>query len=137
MVSLTKHFTLKELTRSEAAKRIGASNQPDGQQLGRLVETAERLEEVRKLLGDGPIIVTSGFRTQTVNRAIGGSNTSAHCQGYGVDFYRHGWAVSDTYRFLLGCYRRGVLEFDQLIKYETHVHISFDPRLRGQAWAEE
>ena len=42
------------------------------------------LQPTREIYG-APIIVTSGFRSPKVNRAVGGSKTSAHPEGRAAD----------------------------------------------------
>lgn len=91
--------------------------------------TALRMEEVRRLLGDRPISVSSGFRCRALNRAVGGARTSAHLTGHAVDFncYRFGPPMK-----VCRAIAESDIAFDQLIEEGTWVHISFDPRLRRQ-----
>lgn len=123
---LTAHFALEELA---ATQHREFDNTPPPEVVATLRATALRMEEVRRLLGDRPITVSSGYRSRALNRAVGGARTSAHLTGHAVDF--------NCYRFgspLKVC--RAVTEsdiaFDQLIEEGTWVHISFDPRLRRQ-----
>lgn len=81
---LTPHFTLGELTASTTARRLGLDNTPSGEAVMRLQELAAMLERVRTHLA-APIIVTSGYRSQAVNRAVGGVATSDHTQGRAAD----------------------------------------------------
>lgn len=81
---LTKHFTLEELTRSATADRLGLPNWPDADDLRRLRATAEMLQRIRDTLGR-PIIVTSGYRSPAVNRAVGGVTSSDHARGQAAD----------------------------------------------------
>lgn len=83
-MQLTPHFTLAELTASSTARREGLDNTPPPELMPRLVRTAEMLERVRSTLGV-PVIVTSGYRSQAVNRAVGGVATSDHSQGHAAD----------------------------------------------------
>jgi hypothetical protein len=83
---LTDHFTLEEMLVSEWAARNGINNAPSGpfviENLRLLcVHVLEPLRRILRL----PIIVTSGFRHPTVNKAIGGSETSDHMQGRAAD----------------------------------------------------
>ena len=91
--------------------------------------TAAQMEEVRRLLGDHVISVTSGYRCPELNRAVGGSRISAHLTGHAVDFNCYGFGEP-----LAVC--RAIAEasvaFDQLIEEGTWVHLSFEPRLRRQ-----
>jgi hypothetical protein len=88
MTVLTPNFTLEELTDSQTAARRGINNVPGvhSQERKNLLRTAEVMEKVRTLLGDKPILISSGYRSVTVNTAVGGSKNSAHISGLAVDF---------------------------------------------------
>lgn len=130
---MTQNFSIDELTFSQTATRLGINNNPSPIVLGNLKETAQRLEEVRKLLGQ-PINVSSGYRSPTLNRAIGGSSSSAHCLGFAVDFTsRRFGTVPDIVKKI----RASGIKFDQLIDEFSDsgggwVHISFAPQMRQQ-----
>ena len=49
-----------------------------------IFKMAEYLQVLRNLF-QKPILVTSGFRTKEVNKAVGGSKTSAHLTGLAAD----------------------------------------------------
>lgn len=80
---LSAHFSLEEMI---ATQQRGLDNRPAPAVLKRLKATARVLEEVRVLLGDAPMLITSGYRSPAVNRAVGGSMTSAHMRGEAADF---------------------------------------------------
>ena len=61
-MQLSEHFSLRELTTSEIAERKGLENYPTGIELDNLVRLAEKLEEVRKVLGK-PIMINSAYRS--------------------------------------------------------------------------
>lgn len=82
---LTDHFTLRELTRSATATRLGLDNTPPADLLFGLREVAETLELVRAYFRK-PVLITSGYRSPEVNKAVGGSPASAHMLGLAVDF---------------------------------------------------
>ena len=84
--NLTEHFTLTEMTFSDTANLCGIDNAPNSEEIEHLVQTCEVLEKIRTLCDDNPVIVTSGFRCDELNKAIGGATNSAHRYGYGVDF---------------------------------------------------
>lgn len=69
--------------------------------------------------------VTSAFRTDSENKACGGSKTSQHLTGDAVDLKPLDLSLDN---FILKIKDSG-FDFDQLIKYRTFVHISFT-RLR-------
>ncbi|MFN3513931.1 MAG: D-Ala-D-Ala carboxypeptidase family metallohydrolase [Phenylobacterium sp.] len=123
---LSPHFTLEELT---ATQQRGLDNTPSAQVTANLRATAERMEAVRELLGGHPILVSSGYRSPAVNRAVGGAVRSAHLTGQAVDFVCHRFG---TPKAICRKLADSPLAFDQLIEEGTWVHVSFDPRLRRQ-----
>lgn len=132
-MNITEHFTLAEMTHSAAAERMGLANLPNKTHQRNLLLLCETLEIIRGRTG-GPLIVTSGFRHFDVNRAVGGSPTSAHCVGYAADFHRPGWELNTLWRFVRSLGEQGTISYDQLIGYDAHVHLSVDPRHRMMAW---
>ena len=114
-----KYFTIAELTRTNQ-KANNAITIEQGDNLKHLVEKV--LDPAREEFG-GPIKVTSGFRSQEVNRLVGGAKSSQHCKGQAADL-----TCSDNktlFRIL------AEMEFDQLI-YEfgdenqpSWVHVSY------------
>jgi zinc D-Ala-D-Ala carboxypeptidase len=127
---LSPHFTLAELTVSATAARRGLKNVPGPAELDTLAATARRMEEVRRLLGDRPIIVLSGYRSPAVNRAVGGSPSSAHMTGHAVDFICPSYGTpAQIARFLAV----NLKNFDQVIdEFDQWVHIGWGPRAREQ-----
>lgn len=87
---LTPHFTLSELTASRKAELLAIDNTPAPELVPRLVLVAEMLERIRAALG-APVIVTSGYRSPPVNRAVGGVSSSDHTQGHAADIVAPGF----------------------------------------------
>src|SRR5262245_23473454 len=85
-VMLSPHFSLAEFTASQTAAREGIPNQPDAAALENLKKTAAVMEKVRTILGDKPILISSGYRGPQLNAAVGGSTSSAHMVGYAADW---------------------------------------------------
>ena len=83
---LSPNFYLDEFTFSQTAARLGIDNAPDARILKNLQRLAASLEQVRGTLGNLPILISSGYRSATLNRAIGGAPNSAHMDGLAVDF---------------------------------------------------
>ena len=80
-----KYFTIKELCYSGTAQKLGIKNEPNEEIKQHLVELITKiLDPLREAWGK-PIRVTSGFRGETLNKAVKGSTTSAHCFGYAAD----------------------------------------------------
>lgn len=126
MTYLSPHFSLAELTTTQQRR---FNNDPPDWVIENLTHTAEQMERVRAVLGK-PVHVNSGYRSPSVNKAVGGSPTSAHVQGHAVDFISPGFG--DPLAICKTIIASGI-EFDQLIEeLGRWVHISFDPRMRGQ-----
>lgn len=89
---LSPHFSLEELTASQTAARLGIDNIPPPHIVTNLKRLAETLEQVRALLKRA-VLVTSGYRCPELNKAIGGSRTSAHMQGLAADFISPGYGT--------------------------------------------
>jgi len=117
-MNLTPHFTLEELTVSQEAIRRGLANKPNIAELANLRRLADVLEKVRELVGR-PVVVSSGFRSLPVNRAIGSSDTSAHVKGLAADFTVPGMTV----KALCLLIRESGIEYDQLIYEGTWAHL--------------
>lgn len=92
-MNLTPHFTLTELTRSAKAAQLGIDNTPPRELVPRLVMVAEMLERIRSTLGC-PVIVTSGYRSERLNMAVGGATTSDHPQGHAADIVAPGFGTA-------------------------------------------
>lgn len=83
---LSDNFTLDEFVFSQTAARLGIDNTPPPEVLANLRRIAQALEHVRNALGSAPILVSSGYRSPALNRAVKGSRNSAHVLGLAVDF---------------------------------------------------
>ena len=122
-MNLSEHFTLKEMTVSQAASRLGIRNEPNADQIKALRLLCEKVLEPVRAHFAAPVIVTSGFRSPRVNTAIKGSATSQHCRGEAADFHVHGVSDLDVAQYLLKH-----LNYDQLIlEYPPNgwVHVSY------------
>lgn len=129
-VNFPHEFTYEEMTVSQTAARKGIDNKPTGAALTNLAKTAGNMVAVRLLLGNKPIIVSSGYRSPALNAVVGGSDTSAHTLGFAVDFTCPGFG---TPLQIAKYIEQSGLQYDQLIhEFNSWVHISFDPRMRRQ-----
>lgn len=130
---LSAHFTLAELTISGTAARRGLKNTPPLNIVEVLTLTADRMEKVRSLLLDRPIAVSSGYRSPEVNKAVGGSKTSAHMTGHAVDFTCPSFGTPRQIVAHLQANAAALGPFDQIIEeFGEWVHIGFGPGKRGQ-----
>ena len=82
---LSKNFTLEELINSPTAKAKKINNKPNKEVIENLTNLAQNvLQPIRDKFG-AQIIVTSGYRSKELNKAVGGSPTSQHCLGQAAD----------------------------------------------------
>ena len=128
MEKISKHISFKEGIKSNTATRLGINNRPDDYQVSNMVNIAVNLfEPLREFVG-GPIKINSFFRCEDLNRAIGGSSRSQHCEGRAID-------LDDTFGHKTNAemfhYIKNNLDFDQLIwefgddNNPDWVHVSF------------
>lgn len=119
MTQLSPNFSLAEMT----VTSTGLANVPTGQLLQNLTYTAQQMQKVRAILGNKPIQVNSAYRSDAVNRAVGGVTTSAHSFGFAVDFVCP--AFGTPYEVCEALIKGG-MKFDQLIHEKRRwVHIGF------------
>lgn len=106
-----RYFTFKELT----ATTTGIENVPTWAEIANLQTLATFLDRVRLKFGRA-IRVNSGFRSEQVNDAVGGSRTSAHRKGLASDLVA--WSGTETdNRALLRTLEGFLTHIDQLIVY--------------------
>ena len=128
MEKISNHITFRESINSYTAKRKGIENIPNEYEITNMYILAHKVfEPLRKWVG-GPIKINSFFRSEELNKAIGGSSTSQHCQGRAMD-------IDDVYGYKTNAemfnYIKDNLDFDQLIwEFGTDdnpdwVHVSY------------
>lgn len=120
-----KHFTLDEMIHSDTADRLGIDNTPTSEAIQCIDDLVTNvLDNLRGGWGR-PIIVTSGYRCNELNAAVGGARNSQHLKGQAADI------VSDDFEAFHRFVRRWCKDndFDQCIfEYSggrEWVHISY------------
>ena len=129
-MKLSEHFDLNEFTRSDFAKRNNINNLPNAEQTDNLRELCEKvLEPIRKHF-QIPILISSGFRSKELNKAIGGASNSQHTSGEAVDI-DHDLSANVVNNRMIFDFIKNNLVFDQFI-YEfgtstnpDWVHVSY------------
>ena len=126
IMQLTEHFTLYELVRSDTADRNHIDNTPTTDVVDNLRALCRNVLEPSRVAFGQPIYISSGYRCQALNKAVGGKPTSQHLRGEAADLQVRG--VENLSRLYNLIKSRGV--FDQLL-YETNkagvrwIHVSY------------
>lgn len=76
MMNLSKHFTLDEFIKSRTAVRLGIENFPTSEHLENLRDLVEQILEPLRVHYGRPVIITSGYRCEALNKAVGGAKNS-------------------------------------------------------------
>jgi zinc D-Ala-D-Ala carboxypeptidase len=124
MTQLSKHFSELEFTRSATAQRLGIQNDfPSNEVKENAIRLCVQfLEPLRENINH-VFKVTSGYRGVALNKAIGGSKVSAHCDGRAVDFTIDGLSVKLAFNLILDYLENLKLDWDQLIFEGTWIHL--------------
>lgn len=117
---LTDNFTLKELTKTNT----GLPNLITDLEIDNLTRLCQKvLQPLRDIYGK-PIIVNSGYRSDRVNKAVGGVPTSQHRKGEAADITAGSREENKKLFEILK-----TMEFDQLITYDYRfLHVSYTIR---------
>ena len=128
-MKISANLTLKEVSKSLTATRRGIDNEPKGEHLTALINLANNVfQPIREHFGK-PIFVSSGYRSPELNKAIGGSKTSQHCNGEAIDIDNDAREYPTNADIFWYIYDH--LEFDQMIwefgddKNPAWVHVSY------------
>jgi len=123
MIMASPNFSMDELTHSDTAARHGIDNTPNEDEKDNLYKLAMELENVRKLLNNKPIYVSSGYRCLALNELLGSKRTSAHIRGLAVDFTCRQFGTPNEIVFAL---INSDIPYDQVIlEFNQWVHLSF------------
>lgn len=124
---LSPHFRLSELLASNTAKSHGLDNDPSPEVLANLRLLCEHvLELIRAAVG--PLKINSGYRSDAVNKAVGGSTTSAHSFGLAADLH----PPAGCKKLMNDIIASGV-KLDQVIFERTWVHVGYlHPKTKTQ-----
>ena len=134
-----KYFSYSEFFKSDVAEKHQVKNIPDDAQLSQVLGNIKALvlnilDPLRAKVGR-TIIITSGYRSQRVNKLVGGSKTSQHLSGKAADIHVQGYTprqMDIVYQTIQMCY-----DFDQLIFYPSKniIHVSWNGnKNRRESW---
>jgi len=115
-----KYFTIADLLKSDDAKKYHIDNTPTKEHLKNLEYLiANCLNPIREIYGK-PIKVSSGYRSEALNKFENGSKTSQHMKGEAADLQPVSRKLSD-----LKALYRAIIKFN---KYEQFI-------LENDSWA--
>ena len=123
-----RFFTLEELTYSLTAEKNHIANVPTAEAVRNLeLLTKCVLDPLREAWGS-PIIVTSGYRCEELNKHVGGVKTSYHLRGMAADIRPKNGLVDKLYALVEHLYvtrRMGITEC-YIDRTKGYIHIAYD-----------
>lgn len=121
-----KYFTINELCKSSTASRLKIDNTPSEEIKNHLELLVECLLDPLREAWGSPIIVNSGYRCPSLNKAVGGSATSAHMSGWSADIKPKNGKMKEFKEFVVRFIKNKI--WDQLMLEKSGdtewVHIS-------------
>lgn len=135
-MNLSENFYLSEFLKSNVAMRKNLSNEPNAHHIEQMQSLCQNLlQPIRDCLG--PVGINSGFRSEELNKAIGGAHkyvdgvytaTSQHCRGQAADLKYIDVNKKLNNKAIWDCVLECGLEFDQMINEFDFawIHISYN-----------
>lgn len=124
-----KYFTFKELMHSNVALENDFINEPPRNDVAKIcfnlvILVDNLLDPIRERFAV-PMVVTSGYRSEKVNKLVGGVDNSQHMKGEAVDFCFAGFSKKEMIAAFFEIAEE--FNFDQLIYYKKKgiIHISY------------
>lgn len=132
-MQLSKDFYLSEFIKSQTAERFGLDNTPNQTVINNLKLLTDKVLQPIRDHFKKPVIISSGYRSLSVNNAVGSSKTSQHILGQAADF-----EIPSIDNFELALWIKDNLNYDQLIlEFYTGgnsgwVHVGYSPKHKNQ-----
>ena len=123
---LSPHFTLEELTRTD--HMVPGGNIPTADDVKRLTILATTILEPVREMAKTPIMISSGFRNETLNTMVHGEQKSAHLTGRACDFVPVSADIDELFTKVMRSdipYDKIILEQKGLKKW-IHIQIAND-----------
>lgn len=127
-IQLSKHFKLSEFLRSETAVRRGIDNTPSIEVVSNLQQLCVNILEPLRAYFNTPIVVSSGYRSTALNKAVGGSATSQHMTGEAADLRIPSEAAGkEWFKWIMDNCKFHQLIWEKDTPQSTHhwIHVSF------------
>ena len=122
---MAKYFVYSEFIKSDTAKRLNIDNTPTEEYIqDNILELMKVMDVIRERwtsyceenhLSKPQIIVNSGYRCEALNKAVGGSKTSAHRIGSAVDFEAQNGRNGELFNLIVNMIEKGEIKCSQLI----------------------
>lgn len=132
-MQLSKNFYLSEFVSSQTASRFRLDNTPTEKVISNLRLLTEKVLQPIRDHFEKPVIISSGYRSLAVNRAIGSTDKSQHIKGEAADF-----EIPNVDNYTLAKWIEKNLNYDQLIlEFYTGgnsgwIHVGYSPRHLNQ-----
>lgn len=123
-MKLSEHFSLSEFTKTSHK----VDNTPPPEVIKNLTTLCKEVLEPLRAHFNAPVIITSGYRSPTLNKLVGGSATSDHVLGRAADLHVMGVANAEVWKWI-----SANLQVDQIIAEKLSkrdgkagwIHVSF------------
>ena len=119
---MAEWFTFNEFIKSDTADRMGIDNTPTEEfEKNNIIATMRLMDKIRTKWTDRcnnyrpQVIVTSGYRCNALNKAVGGSKTSQHRYGAACDFKAKNGQNKALFEMIVEMIENGEIEIGQLI----------------------
>lgn len=121
--NMTEHFKLNEFIKSDVAAKNGIDNTPSKEVIDNISELAVLLEKIRRKWNN-PLIITSGYRCEKLNKLIGGAKNSQHLKGQAADIISKD--NKELFKLIMQMVYNGEITIGQLIDEKNYrwLHIS-------------
>ena len=132
-MQLSKNFHLSEFLISQTASRMRLDNTASEIAVVNLKMLCTNVLQPIRDHYQKPVIISSGYRSPAVNRAVGGSSKSQHMTGQAADF-----TIPSIDNWTLAQWIHRELNYDQLIlEFYTGgnsgwIHVGYSPRHLNQ-----
>ena len=124
-----RHFKIEEFTYSITAQHLGIDNTPSKEAVTNLERLVNRvLDPLREAWGS-PIIVTSGYRCEELNKRVGGVKTSYHLRGMAADIRPKNGFLYELYAFVERMFVDNKMPITEcyIDRTKGYIHIAYDP----------
>ena len=123
-----KYFKIEELTYSATAQARFIENVPSAEAVRNLELLVKCvLDPLREAWGS-PIIINSGYRSEVLNRAVGGAQYSYHMKGMAADIRPKNGLTYKLYDLIVHLFHTGLLGLTEcyIDRKRGYIHIAYD-----------